>query len=108
MSATSGLKKCLQQSFDAVATFAVDVLADAAPLTKREVFAAPFHTALFTGGLAEPRVDCPTELPTPLSHRELSQLGPLNGARPLSGLQVRGHCVNSGGCSCDRNIGTAS
>jgi hypothetical protein len=60
----------------------------AAPLTKREVFAAPFHTALFDNDLVEPRVDCPEVLPTPQSHRVLSGLGPLDGHRPLTDLQV--------------------
>jgi hypothetical protein len=59
----------------------------AAPLTAREVFAAPFHEAVLN--LDEPRTDCLTELPTPASHRELSGLGPIDGHRPLSGLQVR-------------------
>ena len=60
---------------------------NAAPLTAREVFAAPFHTAVLN--LDEPRTDCPMTLPTPTSHRELSNLGPIDGHRPLSGLQVR-------------------
>ena len=62
---------------------------NAAPLTAREVFAAPFHTAVLN--LDEPRTDCPMTLPTPTSHRELSNLGPIDGHRPLSGLQVGEH-----------------
>ncbi len=60
----------------------------APPLTAREVFAAPFHTAVLN--LDEPRSDCPMTLPTPTSHREMSRLGPIDGHRPMSGLQVRG------------------
>jgi hypothetical protein len=59
---------------------------NAPPLTAREMFAAPFHTAVLN--LDEPRVDCPMTLPTPASHRELSQLGPIDGHRAMSGLQV--------------------
>ena len=59
---------------------------NAAPLTAREVFAAPFHTAVLN--LDEPRTDCPMTLPTPTSHRELSQLGPVDGHRAMTGLQV--------------------
>ena len=62
----------------------------AAPLTAREVFAAPFHTALFDNDLVEPRTDCPSSLPTPVSHRELSGLGPIDGHRPMTSLQVQG------------------
>ncbi len=63
-------------------------------MTAREVFAAPFHTAVLN--LEEPRSDCPMTLPTPTSHRELSHLGPIDGHRPMSGLQVRG-CLGGGG-----------
>lgn len=60
---------------------------NAAPLTAREVFAAPFHEALLDNDLTEPRTDCLKTLPTPKSHRVLSGLGPLDGQRPVSDLQ---------------------
>ena len=56
---------------------------DAAPLTKREVFAAPFHEAVTT--LDTPRTDCPMTLPEPLTHRDITPLPPM-GSMPPSGL----------------------
>ncbi len=56
----------------------------AAPLTAREVFAAPFHTAVVNE--AAPRTDCPSQLPPPPSHREVSRLGAADGRRAASAL----------------------
>lgn len=53
-------------------------------LTRRDASAATFDSVLT---LDEPRTDCPTELPFPVTHRGITPLPPLDGHLPLTDLQ---------------------